>query len=286
MKILDAGLQVHLDSGVTTLCWCWRLVRRDGTVQGFTDHDRDVTFAGVTYEAASGFTSSDIRDAVGLSVDNLDVSGALSSEALSEADLTAGHYDDARVEIYRVNWQEPEQRVLMRAGSLGEVRRSGTAFTAEVRGLAHYLQQPSGRLFQMTCDADLGDRRCGVNLDDPAYRASGTVLAAATDRRLTATGLATFSHDFFTRGLLTITSGDQTGARREVKTHTNRNGVAGLELWTALPAPLPPGVTFEITAGCDKRLATCRNRFANTVNFRGFPTMPGNGLLARVGRRG
>jgi uncharacterized phage protein (TIGR02218 family) len=33
--------------------------------------------------------------------------------------------------------------------------------------------------------------------------------------------------------------------------------------------------------GCDKRLETCRDRFANTLNFRGEPHLPGNDLLTR-----
>ena len=138
------------------MCWCWRLTRRDGVKLGFTDHDRDVIFDGTTFEAAAGFTASEMRDSVGLSVDNLEVTSALTSERLAEADLVAGLYDDARVEIFRVNWTAPEQLLLMRSGSLGEVRRAAGAFAAEVRGLAHYLQQPKGRLFQFTCDADLG----------------------------------------------------------------------------------------------------------------------------------
>ena len=36
------------------------------------------------------------------------------------------------------------------------------------------------------------------------------------------------------------------------------------------------GATFAIYAGCDKRFETCRAKFANTLNFRGFPHMPGN----------
>jgi uncharacterized phage protein (TIGR02218 family) len=113
MKILPAGLQAHLDSDATTLAWCWRLTRRDGVKLGFTDHDRDVAFDGTTFEAAAGFTASEITDSVGLSVDNLEVESALSSDRLSEDDLAAGLYDDARVEIFRVNWQAPEQRILL-----------------------------------------------------------------------------------------------------------------------------------------------------------------------------
>src|SRR5262245_2450005 len=139
MKLLPPALQTHLDSGATTLAWCWRLTRRDGSVMGFTDHDRDLVFDATTFAAATGFTASEIKDAVGLAVDNLEVESALSAASLKEDDLAAGLYDDAAIEIWRVNWAHPDQRVLMRSGSIGEVRRAGPAFTAEVRGLAHYL---------------------------------------------------------------------------------------------------------------------------------------------------
>lgn len=285
MKDLDAGLAAHLAGGVTTLCWCWRIERRDGIVQGFTDHDRDVTFDGLTYEAASGFTATDMRDEVGLSVDNLEVSGALSSQSLEEAALQNGYYDDADVQIFRVNWMVPVQRVLMRSGSLGEVRRTGLNFTAEVRGLAHYLQQPSGRLYQYACDADLGDGRCKVVLDQAAYRATAIVAASDDSLRFGVTGLAAFSPGFFARGRVTVSDGPHASAMREIKSHVRRNDVDWLTMWTALAEPLDTGTHVVVTAGCDKRLKTCRDTFANVANFRGFPHIPGNEILTRVGRR-
>ena len=285
MKNLLPALDAHLRTGATTLCWCWRLTRRDGIKFGFTDHDQDLSFETTVFEAAAGFTASDIKDSIGLSVDNLDVSGALTSDTLREDDLAAGRYDDARIEIYRVNWSDVSQRVLMRSGSLGEVRRTGTSFTAEVRGLAHYLQQPKGRLHQMTCDADVGDARCGVNLASATYRGTGTILALASPRRFTATGLTGYAHDFFTRGLLTFTSGPSAGLKIEVKAHNKIAGVVTIELWAEAEGPPVAGNTFTITAGCDKRFETCKARFANSVNFRGFPVMPGNEYLTRVARR-
>jgi uncharacterized phage protein (TIGR02218 family) len=279
VKQLSEALQAHLDSGATTLCWCWRLTRRDETRLGFTDHDRDLTFDGTTFEAAAGFTASEMRDSVGLSVDNLEVSSALSSDRLSEADLAAGLYDDARVEIFRVNWVAPEQRVLMRTGSLGEVRRAGLTFAAEVRGLAHYLQQPKGRLYQFACDADLGDQRCKVLLSDPAYRGEGVIVEAASTRRFTASGLDAFAHDWFSRGLLTFTSGAAAGQAVEVRAHSKTGDVVSIELWAPARGPLAAGQSFIVTAGCDKHLTTCRAKFANAANFRGFPHMPGNDFV-------
>jgi uncharacterized phage protein (TIGR02218 family) len=31
-----------------------------------------------------------------------------------------------------------------------------------------------------------------------------------------------------------------------------------------------------VTAGCDKSFATCKAKFSNPTNFRGYPYMPGN----------
>lgn len=285
MKALPAELKASLDSGVTTLCWCWRVTRRDGVRMGFTDHDRNIVFDGTTFEAAAGFTASEINESVGLGVDNLEVSGALSSEHLTETDLAAGFYDDAAVEIFRVDWSAPDNRVLMRTGSLGEVSRSGTVFKAEVRGLAHYLQQPKGRLYQYTCDADLGDARCTVNLDQASYMGIGATAEFLSARKFRATGIGGFANDFLTRGLVKFTSGPALGQGLEVKAHLKRDGVVTIECWESVREPLTEGSIFEVRAGCDKTFKTCAAKFANTLNFRGFPHIPGNDFIASHAKR-
>jgi uncharacterized phage protein (TIGR02218 family) len=50
--------------------------------------------------------------------------------------------------------------------------------------------------------------------------------------------------------------------------------------------PIQAGDTFAITAGCDKRFATCVEKFANADNFRGFPHMPGNDFITGYPTRG
>ncbi|MBA4132087.1 MAG: beta-tubulin [Hyphomicrobium sp.] len=286
MRALPAGLALHLETGTTTLCWCWRLTRRDGVKQGFTDHDRDLQFDATTFEAAAGFEASEVRESLGLAVDNLEITGALSSAALEDADLEAGLYDDAEVEIFRVNWTDVAQRVLMRSGTLGEVKRAGGAFSAEVRGLSHYLQQPKGRLFQYTCDADLGDARCGVALAGSAFTGSGVVTAVTSERVFAASGLDSFGADWFTRGLVTFASGAAAGQKIEVRRHTRNGSVVAFDLWQPVRAPLTAGMTFTVTAGCDKTHTTCRAKFSNIANFRGFPHMPGNDYLTAVARPG
>ena len=280
MKQLPEALQQHLDAGATTLAWCWRLTRGDGTRQGFTDHDRDIAFDDTSFAAATGFTASEVTDRVGLNVDNLDVSGALSSATLNDDELAAGRYDNAGVEIFRVNWADPSQRVLMRKGTLGEVKRSGLGFTAEVRGLAQALQQPKGRLYQFTCDADLGDTRCGVDLAAGGLGGSGVVVSLLGSRRFAAGGLDGFAPGWFTRGRLQWTSGGNQGRGVEIKSHGADNLGSIVEIWQAMAAPVHPGDAFSLTAGCNKLFSTCAAKFGNALRFRGFPHIPGNDFIA------
>jgi len=148
MKVLPAALQAHLDSGTTTLAWCWRVERSDGLVFGFTEHDRPLEFDGTSYEPESGFTTSEIRANMDLSVDAQEAQGALRSDRITETDILDGRWDNAAIEVWRVNWAAPEQRVLMRRGNIGQVRRGNAAFVAEIRSLAHVLNQPVGRTYQ------------------------------------------------------------------------------------------------------------------------------------------
>jgi uncharacterized phage protein (TIGR02218 family) len=280
VKNITEDFQAHLDSGASTLCWCWKIVRNDGVVQGFTDHDRDVTFGGVTYEAASGFSASEVQSSLGLAVDNLTVTGALNSATINEFDLAAGLYDDASIEIWRVNWSAPDQRVLMRKGSLGEVQRGRTGFQAEVRGLAHILNQPVGRAFGYSCDADLGDARCTVALS--AFTGTGIVATIADNRRLTVSGIESYADGWFTNGKLTFTSGANNGRSMEVKRHGVSSLGVSIELWQPMSETIAVADAFSIAAGCDKQFQICKTKFDNAANFRGFPYMPGNDAIVSV----
>ena len=46
-------------------------------------------------------------------------------------------------------------------------------------------------------------------------------------------------------------------------------------LQQAMPNAIAIGDAYSVHAGCDKLLATCRDKFSNVINFRGFPHVPG-----------
>ena len=268
---LPAALAAHLAGDATTTCRAWRVTRRDGVVLGFTDHDGDLTVDGTLCRAASGFSASDEEAATGILASSSDVAGGFSSDVIAEEDLTAGRFDGARVELFLVNWADTSQSVLLAVREVGEVTRSGGQFTAELRSLANRLDQPQGRLFNRRCDAALGDARCGVDL--MGFTGQGSILAMADRSHLTVSGLASFAAGFFDQGSLRFASGE----RAEIEAHTVLvDGTVQLSLWLPMERDVAGGEAVTVIAGCDKRFSTCKARFNNHLNFRGFPHVPGS----------
>ncbi len=281
MKTLDPALVAHLASGTTTMAYCWQVQRKDGLMLGFTEHDQDIVYGGVTFEAATGFAATQIQQSLGLSIDNLEAQGALSSLSITETDLLAGRYDDAVITLYWVNWPDPSMGLTIAKGNLGEVKRQGIAFSAELRSHAHRLNQKVGYLYTRTCSANLGDARCKINVATAAYQGTGTIQDAGLLRIFSVSGLSAYTADWFTAGLMQVTSGANQGITFEIKSHARASGVDSIELWTATELPLAIGDTALFTAGCKKDIDTCRAKFDNVVNFRGFPHIPGVDAVTR-----
>lgn len=165
MRDFSPEFVAHIKGETTTLCWAWKLTRADGVVLGFTDHDQDMTVAGTTYQAASGFSPSDIDSRLGFALDNSFVQGLLSSDFITGTDIHAGKYDSATVEISRVNWMQPNENGLIWAGKLGDIKIKDGRFEAELVGRSAVLERATGRVFSRGCDASFGDAKCGLNAD-------------------------------------------------------------------------------------------------------------------------
>jgi uncharacterized phage protein (TIGR02218 family) len=285
MRAISPQMQAHLASGATTLATCWKIARADGAVLGFTDHYRALSFDGAVFEPDAGADGAMIESAADLSVDNSEIEGALSSDALTAEDLAAGRYDGALVEIWRVNWADVSQRMLLKRGTIGEVVREGARFRAEIRGASAALDRTSGRVYQRGCDAIVGDARCGVDLAAPQMKGEGMVAAILDDQRFLASGLSAFAGHHFTHGALKWISGANAGSIAHVKAHEAGPSGAAMSLWAPQGLPIASGDAFFVTAGCDKRSETCKTKFANIVNFRGFHLMPGNDFAVSYPRK-
>lgn len=269
MKHISAGMGAHLAQEVTTLATCWKLTRSDGVVMGFTDHDAPLSVDGLQYAAESGFTPTAVAATASLSVDNLDVEGMLDAQAITEADIMAGRYDFAEIEVFQVNAREPQTgRIFLRRGWLGEISLQNGRFVAEVRGLTQKLSQPIGQLYAPACRAELGDNRCNVAI--AGFTHSGTI-ETVDSRSLFADSSRSEEKGYFAAGKITFTSGENAGIAMEIKAFAD--GVFTLAL--PMPYPVAAGDSYSVQAGCDKNFATCAQRFDNAVNFRGEPHVPG-----------
>jgi uncharacterized phage protein (TIGR02218 family) len=262
-----------IEQDLTTLAFCWRLARRDGVTIGLTSHDRDLMIDGLLFRATPGMLPSAIERTSGLSADSVELSGAITADALSADDLAAGRWDGARLHLFAIDWTQPDaEQVPLMTGALGAVDVRGEGFQAELRGAASLLDQPVIETTSPDCRATLGDGRCRV---DMAGRVRIATVAQAQEEMITLS--AAIPNAVLSSGQLRWIDGPNAGLSTHLIAHDN----AVLTLADPPHFAVDPGTRVELTEGCDRRFSTCASRFANAANFRGEPHLPGNDLLTR-----
>lgn len=183
MKTISTALKAHLASSVTTLATCWKLTLKNGTVLGFTDHTRNITFGGQLYKASTGYTPTSVETSNVLNVDTLEVEAILDDSTIKEQDLLAGLWDNAKIQVFWVNYEDLTMgSLIQKTGTLGQLTLKGTSFTAEVRGLTQAYVNNIGDLYAPLCRARLGDDKCKVDLTP--FTVTGTVEAVDPANRV------------------------------------------------------------------------------------------------------
>jgi len=261
-----------VEGPLTTITLCWRIERRDGMTIGLTAHDRDLEIDGLLYRAAPGMTPSAISRSASLEADSMDVTGALTSSAIGEADLLAGRWDGARVVLFATDWMAPDAGVELGEGLIGAVETRGGTLTAELRGAAARLERAVVEETSPDCRAMLGDKRCRVAM---AGRRRFARVVAVEGAVVTLDGVEPAANAYG-GGVLRWFGGANSGLEDALA----RSEGATVTLMTP-PRFAGEGALAELIEGCDKTLATCAARFGNAVNFRGEPYLPGIDLLTR-----
>ncbi len=262
-----------LDPDLTTMAFCWRLARTDGVSLGFTSHDRDLWRDGLLYRATPGMVPSAVELTSSLEPDSVDLSGVLTSDAISAQDLSAGRWDGAALKLFMIDWTHPEnEAVPLVRGTLGTVQMEGDSFKVELLGPSAALDAPVIEATSPGCRARLGDKRCRV---DMAGRSAQAAVASAAGL-IVSLNTALTPGDF-AYGRLRWTEGANAGLAVALAANTAMT----VTLAEPMAERISAGDRAELTQGCDRRFSTCRDRFANTLNFRGEPHLPGNDLLTR-----
>ena len=254
---------------------CWEINRTDGTSLFFTNHDENVTASydsvEKTFTPVSSFSGSAVKEREGTTVDNMSLV-VLTSDDITEQDLLAGKYEEAEIIVYAVQWDQLANGLhILKRGYLGQVASKGAEFEVEVRGVTYKLQQNTGRLYTLECDANLGDSRCKVNVDS-YYTVSTTVESVTSSRQFTV-ALTGEAATYFQYGKCTFTSGNNSGRALEILGHTV-SGSDTIILLENAPYAIQVGDGVTLTAGCDKSATTCKAKFGNLLNFQGFPFIP------------
>lgn len=283
-SISQAGVEyLHKHIPCTTR-WAqiWTITRADGDVFRFTSKDTDLTISGETYQACDSLVPSASEavselDAAG----NMDLSGAIGPDGITQEALYSGLFDGAEVECWLVSWQGVGPKRLLLSGTFGPVEQSETGFKVEVLGDGAKLKQtPLISLLQPGCRwlsgtwGGFGGPFCGKDIT--GLTVTGTIDSGNGLREFTdaARGEAA---GYFTRGKVTFTSGANAGISAEIKLHSS-GGV--FELWPRLPNPIAVGVTYSMIPGCTGLKAASGGTngctaWNNVRRFGGFDKVPG-----------
>lgn len=265
--------RVWFSSELETVATFWQVLRRDGVALGFTSHDRDLWFGGLLHRTSPGMVPSSIRRSADFEPDSAEVQGALSHESITAGDLAEGRFDGARVRIGLVDWESGECEILYR-GAIGGVTEEDSHFTAElVSRKAELLRDPVPRT-SPACRAVFCGPGCGLNAVAYTYEATLAGIDAGSNAVTLDT---TAAPGDLVGGLLRWLDGPHAGSTMRIMA----SEATGLVLDTPLDPGLGAGLGAIVREGCDHTLDTCATRFANAVNFRGEPFLPGNDLLSR-----
>jgi uncharacterized phage protein (TIGR02218 family) len=268
-------MRVLFDRELDTVATFWRIYRRDGVALAFTSHDRDLSFGGLRHLAAPGMIPAAIRLTSELSNDSAEVQGALNHDSIREAELAAGLFDEAAIEIGAVDWTSLDHHTLY-TGQIGRIEDDQTQFAAELRSTKSLLEQDLVPRTSPSCRAEFCGRGCGLS----AVRFTSVHALAEVDLDGNRVRFAGLDGEAHVDGRLRFMAGPQTGVAF---------GIIDADAdWLVVDRPLVPGTLpgtrTELREGCDHMIVTCAERFGNAANFRGEPFLPGNDLLARYGQ--
>lgn len=307
MRPINSKLLADIQNGVQTTATCLRVVRADGIQLGFTTADAGFNYEFLTvtdvygsiyYSPVSSFEPSAQRSTEDLAVDNLEIIGILSDDAITVEDLVCGKYDEAIVTIFTVNYLALNHGELIKEhGYVGQVIKTDGMYKVEIMSLIGRLKRFLGIVTQPTCRvkvfADgvtgpfttvngLSYGTCGqCKLNPTPFTYEETISYVNDEYRFGFND--TQATGYFTDGIITFTSGKNSGVSREINTHTNVSGVAELVLAESFPLGVEIGDTCTVIMGCPRSFSFCK-ALGNANNFRGEPFLPGNQVTTQVGR--
>lgn len=271
----------------------WRIKRRDGVFFRYTSLDVNYTWGDEVFKTCGGMMPSASEDGATVgAVSNQELRGIFKDDGITEAELYAGLFNDAFVEVWIKSWDAESVEVPHRiaAGWTGNLQHEEGTFNMELIGPGARLdQQAIVQPFGPGCRWVFGSDECGV--DREALKLSGVITAAFTRGTFIgdvgggssgASSGASSGGLQWENGLVRWLDGRNAGLECEVKTADFNFDQVDVELWELAGFPPEVGDTFELLPGCDLSFPTCKNVYNNGVNFGGFKDVPGEDSVSET----
>lgn len=268
----------HGSDCVTAACQLWTIYRRDGVTFRFTSHDQPVKRGPFVYSPCRSLDPSASENASTLgSVGDIELTGIIDDDGISEADLYGGLFDDAYVTVDLYSWGDarvPPRRLA--AGWTGELSQGVTGFQMQVLGPGARLgQQALVQMVTPACRWVFGDARCGVNVE--SMKVAGTVIASPSRGRLKVALPAEPAGRQWANGRIRFVTGPNAGQVVETKSVDFATGE--VVTWVSPGFLSDPGDAVELLPGCDLGRDGGCTLYKNVINFGGFPDVPGSDAL-------
>lgn len=252
-----------------------------GAVLRWTNVDSTLIVSGNTFNVGPLISRGSTRLQAGIEVDSLRVTLSADASVMINgvplvAFAAAGGLDGARLQLERVFMPAPGDTsagtILLFGGRVSDVVCKRFEVELEAKSDTELLDVQMPRiLYQPACANTLYDSPCA--LARAAWVINGTAQGVLAGNATVVHALAQAT-GYFDLGVMTFTSGANNGVSRTVKSYVNAIGNKGITTVRPWPGVVSAGDTFQIVPGCDKTQATCKNKFNNLANFRGFPYVP------------
>lgn len=283
MLTINPTLEQSLTDSTLHLTTCWEVECVDGTFFRLTNYPNILTLSdGNTYQPTGGWDATATDFKVNILSSGFEARGVLDSSMITEEDLRAGKYRDAKVTEHvvdaRWSWVSDIRTSIF---WILRTRWDGERWMAEMTSLPRKLRQRASVVISRNCKHTLGDSGCGIDLT-PLTLTGKKVTAVFSARQSFKTDIAGEYDDYFQYGKLTWTTGNNTGLSFMVQ----RSDLSFGKMYLVEQTPYDIAVDdeFSIYPGCNRTAEHCQNKtdkdgekvFDNFDDFGGFPTVPGS----------
>jgi len=253
-----------------TSAWCIRIQCIAGLTIRLTSYPLDLIMSNATvYKTDSGYSTATFSSSTGFSPAVIDLEGIAEIAGISRDQIASGIFDNARIYIFKCNYLSPvEDYEEITAGLFGKTTIVDKKYKIEGVSLIDTLNQSIGRTYSPSCSYVFGSTNCGKALGPLTL--TGTITAVNSAVSITDSSRSEPS-DYFAAGTIKFTSGSNNGLKAlEIKSFS----AGTIVTHDAFYYPAQIGDTYTIIPGCRKRREDCRDKWANIINFGGFPDMP------------